>query len=91
MFKSLFSIAGQIGVITGGCRGLGFSMARGFLEAGTRGFVSRHARQLPVLKPPRNYLNTVNARPYLAIAVHWRAFKNWQPHWPNARKVLTCR
>jgi len=34
MIKSLFSMDGQICVITGGSRGLGAYMARGFLEAG---------------------------------------------------------
>jgi NAD(P)-dependent dehydrogenase (short-subunit alcohol dehydrogenase family) len=34
MFKTLFSMDGKICVITGGSRGLGFHMARGFLEAG---------------------------------------------------------
>jgi NAD(P)-dependent dehydrogenase (short-subunit alcohol dehydrogenase family) len=34
MLKTLFSMDGKICVITGGSRGLGFHMARGFLEAG---------------------------------------------------------
>lgn len=34
MFESLFSMTGKICLITGGSRGLGYQMARGFLEAG---------------------------------------------------------
>lgn len=34
MFESLFSMDGKICVVTGGSRGLGYQIARGFLEAG---------------------------------------------------------
>ena len=34
MFETLFSMDGKVCVITGGSRGLGYYMARGFLEAG---------------------------------------------------------
>lgn len=34
MFDTLFSMDGKVCIITGGSRGLGFYMARGFLEAG---------------------------------------------------------
>ena len=36
MFENLFSMKGKICVITGGSRGLGASMAQGFLEAGAK-------------------------------------------------------
>ncbi|WP_439135732.1 SDR family oxidoreductase [Pseudomaricurvus sp.] len=36
MFEQLFSMAGKVCVITGGSRGLGSYMARGFLEAGAK-------------------------------------------------------
>ena len=34
VFESLFSLQGKICLVTGGSRGLGYQMARGFLEAG---------------------------------------------------------
>ena len=34
LFESLFSLQGKICLVTGGSRGLGYQMARGFLEAG---------------------------------------------------------
>lgn len=41
MFESLFSMTGKICLITGGSRGLGYQMARGFLEAGaTRVYIT---------------------------------------------------
>jgi NAD(P)-dependent dehydrogenase (short-subunit alcohol dehydrogenase family) len=36
MFEQLFSMQGKICVITGGARGLGSFIARGFLEAGAK-------------------------------------------------------
>ena len=36
MIEQLFSMKGKVCVVTGGSRGLGFYMARGFLAAGAR-------------------------------------------------------
>lgn len=38
--KDLFSIEGKVAVITGGSRGIGLMMARGFVDAGARVYIS---------------------------------------------------
>ena len=55
--KELFSVAGKVVVITGGSRGIGAMMARGFVENGARTYIT--ARKLEELQTTASELNTL--------------------------------
>ncbi|HLJ12699.1 MAG TPA: SDR family NAD(P)-dependent oxidoreductase [Planctomycetaceae bacterium] len=47
MLSTLFSLRGRVALVTGGSKGLGKAMARGFVDAGAEVFItSRHAEEL---------------------------------------------
>jgi len=56
--KNLFSVAGKTVVITGGSRGIGAMMARGFVENGARVYIT--ARKLEELEATAKQLNELS-------------------------------
>jgi NAD(P)-dependent dehydrogenase (short-subunit alcohol dehydrogenase family) len=44
--KDLFSIAGKVAVVTGGSRGIGLMIARGYVEAGAKVYISSRKKEV---------------------------------------------
>ena len=57
--NDLFSVAGKVAVVTGGSRGIGFMIARGYVEAGVRVYIS--ARKVEELRKAEAELSKIGA------------------------------
>src|ERR1022692_3271691 len=44
--QELFSIAGKVAVVTGGSRGIGLMIARGYVQAGARVYISSRKKEV---------------------------------------------
>lgn len=55
--KNLFDISGKVAVVTGGSRGIGAMIARGFVENGVRTYIT--ARKEDELKATAEELSTL--------------------------------
>ena len=57
MLENLFSLTGKVAVVTGGSRGIGAMIARGFLESGVKTYIT--SRKLDELQATAKELSEI--------------------------------
>jgi NAD(P)-dependent dehydrogenase (short-subunit alcohol dehydrogenase family) len=86
--SDLFSIEGKTAVVTGGSRGIGLMIARGFVEAGAKVYIS--SRKADVCEEVAAELSKVgSASPCPPTCPPRTSAGAWPGPWPSGRTVST--